>query len=367
MLNLLKRIRANHENLVCFGAGRMLQNCCDMYADLDFFRNIFRIGDNYVNSFTWNGRNVSIYSPAHLLDGIEKPVVLITCMAYDEVFEQLNRLPEYRNVSCYISVYVHHIPYSYVLPPFDSAKLQLIPKKIHYVWFGGKEIPKRNRNWMKSWQKYCPDYEIVRWDESNYDVAKNKYMFEAYTSGKFAFASDYARVDILFNHGGVYFDNDVELLNGIDHLLQLDAFCAMSYAPNTSNTAETGLGNGAGFGAQKGNFILQEVLDLYKKHSFINKDGSYNLMNCDYYLGKVLLEHGLKPQNKLQTVGNMTILPTDVFSPMDNMCRCLAFSVNTCGIHHFDASWFSEFELSKRKRELSTILEFQKRQPIISD
>ena len=94
----------------------------------------------------------------------------------------------------------------------------MIPKKIHYCWFGGNPMPEKDKKCIESWKRYCPDYEIIRWDESNYDVSKNRYMKEAYEEKKWGFVPDYARLDIIYNEGGIYLDTDVELVKNLDDL-----------------------------------------------------------------------------------------------------------------------------------------------------
>ena len=101
----------------------------------------------------------------------------------------------------------------------------MIPKKIHYCWFGGNEMPEVVIKCIKSWKEIMPDYEIIRWDESNYDVKKCKFISDAYAEKKWAFVSDYARLDILYDHGGIYLDTDVEVLKSLNDLLDLDGFC----------------------------------------------------------------------------------------------------------------------------------------------
>ena len=100
-------------------------------------------------------------------------------------------------------------------------------KVIHYCWFGGKPLPRSAEKCIASWKKFLPEFEIVRWDESNFDVNAIPYTREAYSAGKYAFVSDYARFWILYHNGGLYFDTDGEVINNLDDILiQLDSFAA---------------------------------------------------------------------------------------------------------------------------------------------
>ena len=120
----------------------------------------------------------------------------------------------------------------------------MIPKVIHYCWFGHNPLPERYKEWIKSWKRYCPDYEIVEWNESNYDVTKHPYMRAAYDAKKWGFVSDYARLDIIYENGGIYLDTDVELVKNLDELLYQEGFAGV----DSSGRLSTGLG----FGARKG-------------------------------------------------------------------------------------------------------------------
>ena len=126
-----------------------------------------------------------------------------------------------------------------------------IPKVIHYCWFGDKELPKLAKKCIKSWNKYCPDYKIVCWTEDNFDVTCNRYVHEAYKAKKWAFVSDYVRLKVVYDNGGIYLDTDVELIKPIDDLIENSGFMGFD---------EKGIiATGLGFGAEAGNKIIYEL------------------------------------------------------------------------------------------------------------
>ena len=147
-----------------------------------------------------------------------------------------------------------------------------IPKVIHYCWFGKGEMPKIAKKCIKSWEKYCPDYEIICHNEDNFDLSQNRYMREAYEEIKWAFVSDFARLKIIYDNGGIYLDTDVELIKPIDDLLENKGFMGF----DEKGIDATGLGNGA----EKGNEIIGEFLKDYYDIPFVLPDGSYDLTPC---------------------------------------------------------------------------------------
>lgn len=127
----------------------------------------------------------------------------------------------------------------------------MIPKIIHYCWFGGGELPQMQKKCIESWKKFCPDYEIKEWNESNYDVHKVPYISEAYDAGKMAFVSDYARLDIIYKHGGIYLDTDVEIIKSLEPLLEHTCFLGAE----RDGIVATGLG----FGAERASLYSKNV------------------------------------------------------------------------------------------------------------
>lgn len=221
----------------------------------------------------------------------------------------------------------------------------MIPKVIHYIWFGGGQLSPLAKKCMESWERYCPDYVIKRWDESNFDVNCSRYCAEAYNAGKWAFASDYARLWVLVNYGGVYMDVDVELVAPIDEFLAHQAFAGFESASRVS----TGI-----LAAEAHHPLFVGLLEEYDGRRFVNPNGSYDDMTNVIAVTKALLEHGLHPNGKTQTVGGLTVFPVDYFCPKDLDTNQVTITANTRAIHHFDGSWVSESEkaLVKKKWEI---------------
>ena len=221
-----------------------------------------------------------------------------------------------------------------------------IPKVIHYCWFGKGKMPKLANKCIKSWKKYCPDYKIICHNEDNFDMTQNRYLNEAYKAGKWAFVSDYARLKIIYDNGGIYLDTDVELIKPIDDLLKLDGFMGF----DEKGIVATGLG----FGAQKGNKIVSEFLKDYDNISFALPDGSYDLTPCPDRNTESLKRLGMDVNNKNQKFMDMTFLPSEFLCPMDYYTGKKTITENTYSIHHYSASWTSK--VTKRTTRIKRII-----------
>ena len=206
-----------------------------------------------------------------------------------------------------------------------------IPKIIHYCWIGGKSIPEHNKKIMESWKKFCPDYKIKEWNESNYDFTKNRYMREAFENKQWAFAPDYARLDIIYEYGGIYLDVDVELVKSLDDLLNLKGFAGFE--------SETFCAFGLGFGAIPKLPIIKGLRDYYEGLSFVKEDGTFNKIPSPQYQTNYLVKKGLIPNNTKQEIDGLTIFPMEYFCPKDFFSGEISLTKNTYSIHHFDASW----------------------------
>lgn len=208
-----------------------------------------------------------------------------------------------------------------------------IPKVIYYCWFGRNKLPSLAEKCIKSWKKYCPDYEIIQINEDNFKIEENAYAQEAYEAKKWAFVSDYARLKILYDNGGIYLDTDVEIIKPIDELLEGKGF--MGFDEN--GVIATGLG----FGCEKGNELVGELLKDYDNISFILSDGSFDLTPCPDRNAKTLEKLGMNTEDQNQIFMGIRMLPEDYLCPMKYYSGKKIITKNTYSIHHYSASWTS--------------------------
>lgn len=207
----------------------------------------------------------------------------------------------------------------------------MIPKKIHYCWFGGNPLPDSAKKCIDSWKKFCPDYEIIEWNESNFDVSCCDYVREAHQARKWAFVSDVARLHALVTQGGIYMDTDVEVIRPLDNLLQYEAFACFE----RKNAIATCL-----LACQEEHPLFREVLQIYDSLHFLREDGTNDQTTNVARITSYFTQHGLKLNGTQQTVAGLTIFPSDYFSPFDYDTGKMYQSSNTYSIHWFDATWF---------------------------
>lgn len=226
----------------------------------------------------------------------------------------------------------------------------MIPKKIHYCWFGGNPLPDEYKKNIETWKKFNPEYKIIQWDESNYDVHKIKYLDEAYKEKKWAFVSDYARLDIVYNHGGIYLDTDVEVLKSFDDLLNNDAFMGVEIGNN--------INSGLGFGAIKHNEAIKLNKEKYENISIYDNNGNIKLINCPKITTDLFKEYGAKLDGKIEKILDITIYPEEYFCPMDYYTGEINVTKNTYSIHKYSMSWWGYWDKKQLKveRKISKVL-----------
>ncbi len=213
----------------------------------------------------------------------------------------------------------------------------MIPKKIHYCWFGRGEKPALAKKCIASWHKYCPDYEIIEWNEDNFDIQANAYTFMCYNEKRYAFLSDYVRLLVIKEHGGVYFDTDVELLKNIDEFLKNDAF----FGFETKEYVNTGIG----FGSVKNG---EAISAMVKEYDFL-LDGESGTVGCPLLNTKALLKAGLVLNGEKQCVEDAVVYPSEYFNPYESTTGRLNKTQNTVSIHWYSAAWMTKSQRLKSK------------------
>lgn len=214
----------------------------------------------------------------------------------------------------------------------------MIPKVIHYCWFGGKPLPKSAKKCIASWKKFMPDYEVKEWNESNFDVHVIPYTHDAYVNGNYVFVSDYARFWILHHEGGVYFDTDVEVVHDITSLVEHGAFMGWEQADILN---QHHVNPGLGLSAPKDYSLFKEVLDRFEDIPFFfeGKRNPYGMMPL---MTDLMTEKGLEMNGKLQVIENLTIYPWDYLCPMNSLTGKITLTKNSYSIHRYTMLWMSK-------------------------
>jgi hypothetical protein len=210
----------------------------------------------------------------------------------------------------------------------------MIPKIIHYCWFGRGELPPLAKKCIASWRQFFPDYEIKEWNEDNFDVKIIPYTADAYKAGKYAFVSDYARFWVLYHFGGVYFDTDVEVIRPMDEVLNKGPFMGFEQLYPCPSVAP-----GLGLAAEPGMSLYKAVLDQFEQMSFLTDNGSLNPYTMIPMVTDLLKERGLTGNGTIEMVADANIYPPDWFNPFDDATGRLRNTDNTRTIHWFAKSW----------------------------
>ena len=328
------------KKLFVYGAGQNAHEFFGKYQRELMDINIGAVIDNNISKRAQNlnifGRTFSLISERIFtnlkLDQSEIAIIL-TMGNFWDVLESLNSISTLSEVTCYIYPLIRLEEldkgiYDVVIPQniFWEKGEFVIPPIIHYCWFGRTELPPLAQKCIDSWRKFCPGFEIRMWNEDNYDVTKNHYMLSAYNEKKWAYVSDYARVDVVNKYGGVYLDTDVEILRPLDMLMREKAFAGFENKEYVNF--------GQGFGSVANNPVLIDLLELY---STLPWDGGQ--IRCPEYQTKILEKHGLIRCNSFQKLDDMTILPVRYLCPISSNSGRKHSLSDSFTIHHYAASW----------------------------
>lgn len=208
----------------------------------------------------------------------------------------------------------------------------MIPKRIHYCWFGRGEMPKLVKRCIKSWKKYCSDWEIILWNEDSFDINSTLWTKQAYECRKYAFVADYVRLKAMYEMGGVYLDSDVELVGPIDEFLRHEAFSGFE----NPESIPTGI-----MASEAGQQVIGRWLDWYKDRPYI-VDGKPDMNPNVAFMTRDLVSRGLVLNNTYQVVDGFAMYPQTYFCPLDIYSVQHCRSDKTVAIHYFTSSWRSE-------------------------
>ncbi len=364
------------KKIICFGGGGTLKLFFEIHKN-----NIFLL--NQISFITNNDANLDehsirvgefdypIISLSNLLKkGIDRnEYVMLLLVSNQNLFPVLEQLDHIKCLDQFICLYgigalmwenrmfMPSYPPAPLLPK-PNKKYQ-IPPVIHYCWFGDGKMSDLNYQCIASWRRYCPDFKIQFWNEENYDLSKTPhYVQEAYKAKKFAFVSDYVRLDIIYKYGGFYLDTDVELFRGLHQLMHYkEVYAFMEYGE---------VATGLGFGSVAYSDNVREQREMYEHCLFINEDGSYNMTPCPVYTNYYFRRKGISMHNQLQFVDDVLFLPSSFLCPLTPIksddgnynLTLYALEPNTIAIHKCDNSWKSKKEIqafSDKKDEYKAI------------
>lgn len=210
----------------------------------------------------------------------------------------------------------------------------MIPKIIHYCWFGKNPLPPKIKGYIETWRKLCPDYKIKEWNENNFDINSTKWTKEAYAVKKYAFVSDYVRLYALYYEGGIYLDTDIEMIKPFTELLNYHSFIGFDIKGKHLGTAT--------LGSEDHKQWIFEIMQYYKRRSFINYVGKLNVQPNPYIFSLVLSKYNIVYNDQFQILNNkIALFPTEYFTAKDYLTGEIKKTNNTYCIHHFCGSWLN--------------------------
>lgn len=357
----MKTQNASIENFIRYIANKKvyIYGLGEVYRQLvarDIYHHIHKSVAGYIDNGK-AGQEITVFDETSRIHGVEylhtvdrAVVLLCSTKQLDSMYQALceQKLPD--GIECFVLPLIWAVSdgeddIDIIDKILTSDGLpERIDRKIHCFWFSGEKKPEDYQRCIDSWKRICPDYEIMEWNAQNYDCEKTLFTKQAYEKRKWAFISDYARLDVIYRYGGIYLDMDVELLKRPDAWLKFDAFF------NFGTQHDIDLGSG--FGSVKDNPFIGELLELYGDKEFCDRDGMP--MVWEYvqpvFIRNTFKRKGIRLDGSMQLVDDMLILPRRYHTPVDDfLFEDYVQSEDTVGIHHYNAGWCSEELLEQRQ------------------
>ncbi len=340
------------KKVVAFGATVFMQVIADNYSELNLGEKVTYIIDNDDSkdgqTYVLNGKTKIVHKVDFLFhDDLKNIVILIGSDGYAlEMYEQLEKNVHLKDVPCFClaAMIMNRVDDTCEHAVIENG--ERIPKIIHCFWFSGDEKDALSKKCLDSWKKYCPDYEIKEWNTYNYDVSKNEYMYQAFKARKWAYVTDYARLDMVYEYGGFYFDLDLELVKNIDVLL------GAKFVTGFGPIRDVEL---AAFGAEKGSELVGDLLSEYELRSF---DASKKLTLKDVqpiFMDHFMKNKGFEINGMFQNNDGNVLLPRDSFSPRNWFTGEIDVLPTSFGVHHCAGGWVNKADVAHKQENMSNI------------
>ena len=346
------------KDIFCLGNGKHFKNItCPFLRQSGLLANLKGFVDASANVVIDDHIYQSISKKALANTSFNNTVIIIAVTGYREILSQLKADPVLSKIKAIPSIYLEALYEDLLLmsakkPPkgFRKNSVPKIPKVIHTFWFSGDPMPKLYQDCLRSWKKYAPDYKIHIWDLDTYKPGECVFFEQAISHKNWAFASDYARVDVLRRYGGVYMDLDVEMLRPIDDHLYNDAY--MSF--ESLGRIECG----SGMGAQPKNSIIDEICKSYEQRPYLKEDGSWDNSTCPVRYTQVIEKHGLVKNGGFQFVDDITIYPFEVLTGKSFDTGIVYRTDLSYTLHHHSGNWVPDKAHDAMEKRYEEIREF---------
>ena len=286
-----------------------------------------------------------VYRCEKLFEETEAIIILTSPIYMYDMYCQLQKMNLPNSIVCYAFPFVQMISKQEVDSVMNDHSMvkDKIPKIIHSFWFSGEQKPYAYQKCVESWSHILHDYEIIEWNKDNYDWHKHPFVERAIELGAWAYASDYARLDVLDTNGGIYLDMDVEVFKPFDDLLKNKMI--LSFANNVYVDL-------AVIGAEKNNALIKKMLSLYDGVELPNRKQEFSRFFQPFWVRKTLVECGIKMNGAMQMIDGACVFPSEFFMPMDAILyRDYNRTENTYCVHYDNFGWSFGKDNKKEKKK----------------
>lgn len=347
------------KDIYCLGYGKHFKNITFPFLkDSSLIGNLRGFVDSSEDYIEMDGRRYRSICRADIASlPKEHTVLLIAVNGYREILSQLKADPGLAQINSIPSIYLEALYEDILMLTADQAPKEfrkndkpVIPRVIHAIWFSDNPMPEKYRRCLESWKKHAPDFEIKIWTLDTYKPKECLFFEQAVKDENWAFASDYARADLLRRYGGVYMDLDVEMIRPIDDLLYNDAYMSFE-SPGRIEC-------GSGMGAQAGNRIIDKICKSYESRPYFKEDGAWDNSTCPVRYTQVIEKYGLKKNGGFQFIEDITIYPFEVLTAKSFDTGLIYKTDRTYTVHHHNGTWVPASARDAMERRYAEIIDY---------